>query len=350
MTDATKTAGEIGSLEELYDVLPSLNCEPLWTMKGALTREPATKMVPALWHYDDVRDMILRAGELISAEDADRRVLGFKNPGCGDHEMVRATDTLWAAIQLVLPGEIAPAHRHTAAAIRYIIEGEGGYTTVNGRKVIMETGDFLLTPNWSWHEHGHEGSGPMIWLDGLDLPMVNTLRLVFADFGGADVADRPLPAEALRTGALRPRWAGDAADAPTLVWKLADVEATLEAHRDAEGSPFDDLIFEYRDPATNGPVMPTMSASMQMLRAGVETQAHRHTSSHVYHVVRGSGSTTISGERLEWRAGDTFALPTWAEHSHANPGGEDALLFSFSDEPAIEALGLLRAQPPGSSE
>ena len=336
----TALANEINSLDALYEALPALDYEPLWTMKGALTKEPATRMTPVLWRYDDARELILRAGELISAQDADRRVLAFKNPGSNPHEMARTTDTLWAAIQLVLPGEVAPPHRHTAAALRYIIEGSGGYTVVDGRRVDMEVGDFLLTPNWSWHEHGHAGAGPMIWLDGLDLPMVNTLRLVFTE-SGEHAPARPLPPEAIRTGALLPRF-GSAGDAPTLIWKLADVEATLDALRDHDGSPFDDLILEYRDPATGGPVLPTLSASMQLLRAGVQTRAHRHTSSHVYHVVRGTGTSTIAGERFAWKTGDTFALPTWAEHSHHNDSAEDALLFSFSDEPAIAALGLLR--------
>jgi gentisate 1,2-dioxygenase len=335
-------ANEINSLGDLYAALPALDYEPLWTMKGALTKEPATRMVPVMWRYDDARELIVRAGELISAQDADRRVIAYKNPGSSEHEIARATDTLWAAIQLVLPGEVAPPHRHTPAALRYIVEGRGGYTVVDGRRVDMEVGDFLLTPNWSWHEHGHAGAGPMIWLDGLDLPMVNTLCLVFTE-GGEDVPAQPLPPEALRIGELRPRFTLGG-DAPTLIWKLADVEATLAAVRDAEGSPFDDLILEYRDPATAGPVLPTLSASMQLLRPGVRTRAHRHTSSHVYHVVRGSGTSTISGQRFAWRRGDTFALPTWAEHSHANDSSEDALLFSFSDEPAIGALGLLREQ------
>jgi gentisate 1,2-dioxygenase len=347
MNPTTNVAEGIGSLEELYAVLPGRHYEPLWTMKGALTPEPATAMVPCLWHYAEVRDLIMRAGELISAEDADRRVLAMVNPGSGEHELARATDTLWAAVQLVMPGEIAPPHRHTAAALRYIIEGSGGYSVVDGRRVDMEPGDFVLTPNWSWHEHGSAGSGPMIWLDGLDLPMVHTLRLIFAEFKGhADDPEVPLATPALRSGELKPRYVG-APDAPTVHWKLADVEAAFEQLRDDEGSPFDDLILEYRDPATNGPALQTMSAYMQLLRPGVETAAHRHSSSAVYHVVRGSGTSVIAGQRLDWTKGDTFALPTWAEHRHSNTGSQDAMLFSFSDEPTVKALGLLREQPAG---
>jgi gentisate 1,2-dioxygenase len=322
MSTTTATA-EIGSLDQLYEVLPNLHYQPLWTLKGALTPEPATRMVPYLWRYTEARELIARAGELISAQDAERRVLAFRNPGTAPHELARTTDTLWAAVQLVLPGEVAPAHRHTPAALRYIIEGEGAYTIVDGRRCPMERGDLVLTPNWSWHEHGHAGEGPMIWLDGLDIPMVHTMHLVFTEPG-------PGPAEPLE-GPRR-----------TLIYKLADAEAALEELRNGAGSPHDDLIHEYRDPTTEGPVLPTLSAYLQLLRPGVHTRAHRHTASVVYHVVRGSGSSTIAGQRFDWTQGDTFAVPTWAEHEHANPGGGDALLFSFSDRPALERLGLLR--------
>jgi gentisate 1,2-dioxygenase len=174
--------------------------------------------------------------------------------------------------------------------------------------------------------------------------MVHTLRLIFAEFGFDVPASRPSAPAALRSGELKPRWAG-AAQAATLVWKLADVQQSLEDLRGEDGSPFDDLILEYRDPATNGPAMTTMSAYMQLLRPGVETQAHRHTSSAVYHVVEGTGTSVIGGERFDWVPGDTFALPTWAEHRHINSGSSDAMLFSFSDEPTVAALGLLREQP-----
>lgn len=336
------TDPKITSLEELYAVLPDRNYEPLWRIKGALTPTPATQMVPFLWRYEEAKRLILDAGDLISAEDAERRVLAFKNPGTSPHEIARTTDTLWAAIQLVLPGEVAPPHRHSATALRFIVEGEGAYTVVDGRRCDMDAGDFLLTPNWSWHEHGHAGSGPMIWLDGLDLPMVNTLKLIFTEHSGApDAGELPEAAPLLRSGGLQPSWV-DAPEATTLAWKLRDVEQALEELRGEAGSPHDDLILEYRDPRTGGPVLTTLSASMQLLRPGTETASHRHTSSAVYHVVRGTGWSQIGDQRLEWGPGDTFALPYWFEHHHGNPTSEDALLFSFSDEPAIRALGLYR--------
>lgn len=345
MSDTTEIASAITSLDELYEELPKRHLAPLWTMEGALTPQPVTRMVPTLWPWAEARALLARAGDLISAEQAERRVLAYRNPGTADHEVARATDTLWAAVQMVLPGEVAPPHRHTAAALRFIIEGERGYTVVDGDHCEMEVGDFLLTPAWAWHEHGNAGDGPMLWLDGLDLPIVTSLRGLFAQ-RPQDTPDTPPPTVAstrsLRTGELLPRSGRE--PARTLTYKYADALESFAALHDEEGDPFDDLVLEYRDPRTNGPALPTMSAALQMLRAGVRTRAHRHTHSVVYHVAEGSGTSVVDGVRLDWSRGDTFAVPAWAAHEHANTAGEDALLFSFSDAPVLEALGLLRVQ------
>ena len=337
----TSEIASIGSLDELYADLAGHAYEPLWTMQNALTPQPVTSMRGHIWRYGEARELMLRAGDLISVEQADRRVLAFRNPGASDRELARATDTLWAAIQMVLPGEEAPPHRHTPSALRYIIEGAGAYTVVNGSRVTMETGDFLITPNWSWHEHGHAGEGPMIWLDGLDSPLVSTLRQMFAEFDGAPEEKVHIYSDVLRAGVVEPTWMRRDAFG-TLVWKLVDVERAIEELRGEPGSRFDDIIVEYRNPQTGGSALPTMAAYMQLLRPGVETWSHRQTCSTVYHVARGHGYTVIDNERFDWVVGDTFAVPTWAEHSHANPTTNDALLFSFSDEPAVRALGLYR--------
>jgi gentisate 1,2-dioxygenase len=341
MDPTAPTIGDVETLEEFYEVLERNHYEPLWTIEGALTPEPTTAMVPRLWSYEEVRELIARAGDLISAEDAERRALSLKNPGTADHEIARATDTLWAAIQMVLPGEIAPAHRHTPAALRYIIEGSGAYTAVDGRRCDMEVGDFVITPNWSWHEHGNEGDVPMIWLDGLDLSIVHAMHSVFVERREGPVPPQPAPPAALRTATLRPTIEiGE--PAPTLVWKLSDALAALDALEDAEGDPFDDLRLEYCDPNTHGSALPTMAAYIQRLRRGVQTRWHRHTSSAVCHVIRGEGRTVVDGIELHWARGDTFAIPTWALHRHESLGDNDALLFSYTDEPTIRALGLLR--------
>jgi gentisate 1,2-dioxygenase len=320
MSDSTTA---IASLDELYETLPGHDLAALWTMKGALTPEPATRMVPHLWRWDEVRGLMLRAGDLVSAQDAERRVLAYRNPGTAGHELARATDTLWAAVQMVLPGEVAPAHRHTPAALRFIIEGSGGYTLVDGERCDMEFGDVVLTPAWSWHEHGNAGDAPVLWLDGLDLPIVGATRAVFTERGGAEPPARPAPAP---------------------IYKYGDAIGELDGRRNDHGDPYDDLILEYRDPGSGGPALPTMSAYLQLLRAGTHTRAHRHTASVVYHVAQGTGHSIVGGARLDWAPGDTFAVPVWAAHEHASDPDDDAVLFSFSDAPVLEALGLLRTQ------
>jgi gentisate 1,2-dioxygenase len=310
-----------------YDRLGPLHYEALWRIKGALTPEPATRMVPYLWRYPEIRSLLCEAGEVISAEDASRRVLAFNNPGTGYGDVARATDTLWAAVQLILPGEIAPAHRHTPAALRLVIEGRGGYTTVDEDRYEMHPGDLILTPNWTWHAHGHAGDAPMLWLDGLDLPLIHSLHAVFAEFPQTDVA-------------LAARQSPPS-NGPHL-FPFAEMKAELEARRGIAGDPFDDVVLEYRNPRTGGPIMPTISAAMQLLRPGVATGAHRHTHSVVYHVVCGHGSSHVGDQRFDWAPGDTFAVPTWVPHRHANPTGDDAMLFSFSDYPVLSALGLAR--------
>lgn len=343
---STATTASTGAAEaDFYRTLEENHYAPLWQVMAGLTSEAKTALVPYIWRYSEARAMLLRAGDVVPIEDALRRVLGFRNPGLPQGRRTSATDTLWAALQLVLPGEVAPAHRHSPSALRFIIEGAGAYTVVNGQRVEMEQGDFLLTPAGHWHEHGHNGEGPMIWLDGLDSPMINLLsQYIIDEEHEPQYVDAALPV-AYANGTIRKNWGEPEKLTQPLVYKLSDALETIEYLRDREADPYDDVIVEYRNPVTGGPVMTTISAYLQLIRPGVTTKAHRHTHSTVYHVVRGSGSSVIGGERFEWTKGDTFVIPLWAEHSHANEGSADALLFSYTDKPAIDALGLGRSAP-----
>jgi gentisate 1,2-dioxygenase len=312
-----------------YERLQANHYAALWRIRGALTPEPVTAMVPYLWRYEETRALLMEAGGLITPEEASRRVLAFDNPGTAAHEIARATDTLWAALQLVLPGELAPEHRHTPAALRFVVEGDGGYTTVDDELYDMSPGDLILTPNWAWHGHGHTGGRPMIWLDGLDLPLLHSLRNVFADFPDG-AARPPVPT----SGPARVH-----------AFPFATMRAALEERRSEDGDLYDDILIEYRHPETGGSIMPTLSAAMQLLRPGVATAGHRHTHSVVYHVVEGRGTSVVGSRRLDWSKGDTFVVPIWAAHRHLNSSAADALLFSFTDAPVVEALGLARTEP-----
>ncbi len=343
MTDQT-TAAQLGEADDsFYFDLANRHYSPLWQLMGGFGPEPKTNLVPHLWRWQEARELLMRAGEVVPLEDALRRALGFRNPGSRPDQRTGATDSLWAALQLVLPGEFAPPHRHTPNAMRFIIEGSGAYTVVNGQRVAMEVGDFLLTPSWYWHEHGNEGDGPMIWLDGLDSPLISRLNqyVLEEDDEGRQDVDPPYPA-AYVNGLVDKPYGDPPAVGQPLVYKLADTLETLEFLRDGVGDPYDDIIVEYKNPATHGPVLSTISAHLQLVRPGVSTASHQHTHSTVYHVVRGSGYSIIDGERVDWAKGDTIGIPLWYSHSHHNPTGEDAILFSYTDRPAIAKLGLWR--------
>src|SRR5919199_1488997 len=275
--------------EAFYGELPQFGMKPLWTVLGdALTPEPRVKSVPYIWRWRDVRPGMLRAGERVTAEEAERRVLMLLNPGLEGR--IAATSTLFTGMQLILPGEVAPTHHHTPSAIRFIVEGEGAYTAVNGEKSLMSKGDYLTTPNWTWHDHGNESEKPMIWLDGLDLPFVRNLDAIFYEEFPED--------------------------------------------RQPISKPLDDSIRRW------GPNLPTMAAYLQLLRRDEHTKAHRHVASTVYHVAEGGGYSIIASARFDWEEGDTFVIPAWAWHEHASDNQGEAVLFSFSDRPILQAFGL----------
>src|SRR5438874_13535355 len=170
--------------EAYYERISKFDMAPLWkVMKNVVTKEPVTRCVPVVWHYDDVKSLVMESGGLISAEEALRRVLVLENPALRGES--RATNTLFAGIQMILPGEVAPAHRHVSSAIRFGLDGQGAYTAVEGEKAFMAPGDFVITANWAPHDHGNPSKKPMLWLDVLDFPAVNFFEASFADEYGA---------------------------------------------------------------------------------------------------------------------------------------------------------------------
>lgn len=305
-----------------YRELPSHDVDALWKYLGdLLPKEPTSKARAHLWSYRDVRPLLLEAGAIVTAKEAERRVLMLLNPGL--QPKIASVTNVYAGLQLVLPGEVAPEHYHAAAALRFVVEGAGGYTTVDGEKAWMEAGDLILTPSWTRHEHGNVSEEPMIWLDGLDLPLINDLE---ANFLGGPRDEKSGPTPRIKYG-----WAESEA-------------ALVAAAKRGETSATDGVVLPYTQPE-GGPIMPTLGAALQLLPSGAHTDAHRHTSSAVYHVVRGTGVTVVDGTRLAWGPRDTFAVPGWSAHEHLNTGDGDAVLFSMSDEPALRALGYYREAP-----
>src|SRR5882762_5800220 len=165
--------------QELYRRMDKDNLAPLWeVLHELIPNEPATACLPALWKYTQARPYLMEAGKLITAREAIRRVLILENPGMRGESCI--TQSLYAGLQLILPGEIAPSHRHSQSALRLIVEGSGAYTAVDGERTTMHPGDFIITPSWTYHDHGNTTDMPTVWMDGLDLPLVNYLNAGFA--------------------------------------------------------------------------------------------------------------------------------------------------------------------------
>jgi gentisate 1,2-dioxygenase len=341
-------AVEPAQLESFYADLEANNLQGLWRVQTQ-SREPKTKVQPWSWRWEMLHRQLLRAGEVLTLDrSAERRVLLLVNPGL-KHDNA-ATHTLTAAVQMIKPGEVAPSHRHSPTAIRFILEGEGAYTTVEGEKVLMRPGDLILTPSWTWHDHGNETAAPVFWMDGLDRPLVSAVNAMFFEPHPEDSQPVRLPVDysLYRYGqSLRPAGErGAEVFSPQRVYRWTDTYAALSSLAALdEANPHDDVALEYRNPTTGGHVLPTLGCAIQLLRPGVRTRAHRHTSSSIYQVFRGSGYSVIDGQRLEWTQGDFLAVPPWAWHEHANTSATDeAILFSINDLPTMEALALYREQ------
>ena len=333
---------------DFYDRISRHDMAPLWDVLGALVPpSPATPCVPALWKYRDVRSYIMEAGELISAAEAERRVLVLENPGLRGASSI--THTLYAGLQLILPGEVAPSHRHTQSALRFIVEGKGAYTAVDGERVTMHPGDFIITPSWTWHDHGNPGADPVVWLDGLDVPMVAYFDAGFMErFPEAmQPVTRPEGDSHARFGAnmLPADYTPQSLTTPVFCYPYACTRDALEQlRRGGDAHPSHGLKLQYSNPATGGYPMPTIGAFVQLLGKGFRGRPYRSTDGTVYCAVEGHGRTRIDGKVLEWQEQDVFVAPSWSRVQHE--ADADAVLFSFSDRPAQKALGLWREQVP----
>jgi len=308
---------------------------------------PAPACVPALWRYREVRPYLMEAGRLISAREAERRVLVLENPGLRGASSI--THSLYAGLQLILPGEVAPSHRHTQSALRFVVEGEGAYTAVDGERTTMHPGDFIITPSWTFHDHGNPSAAPVIWLDGLDIPMVAFFDAGFAERYPQEVQPVTKPeGDALaRFGAnmLPLDYATTSDTTPIFAYPYARCREALERLR-GHGDPDACHAFkmQYSNPATGGYPMPTIGAFIQLLPAGFDGLPYRATDATVYCVVEGRGTSRVGDSNYDWEPHDIFVVPSWCKVAHRT--GADAVLFSYSDRPVHKALGLWREEAP----
>ncbi|MGQ9365476.1 gentisate 1,2-dioxygenase [Azospirillum sp. ST 5-10] len=329
---------------EYYARIDTRNYTALWSvLSSIITPEPRSGCQPYLWTFAEAKALLLEAGRLITAKEAERRVLILENPGLRGQS--RITTSLYAGLQMVLPGEVAPAHRHSQSALRFVLDGSGAHTAVDGERTVMEVGDFVITPAQAWHDHGNGSGEPMIWLDGLDIPTVSFFDASFAESYPDDEqpVTRPAGDSLARYGAnmlpvdhepARPT-------SPIFNYPYARTREALERMRTGQAwDPCHGLKMRYVNPVDGGSPMPTISAFMQLLPKGFETAAYRSTDATVYAVVEGSGESTIDGRTFAWGPKDIFVVPSWKRVSHR--ADADATLFSFSDRVAQQKLGLWR--------
>jgi gentisate 1,2-dioxygenase len=351
MNTPTESASVNEARRQLYDQMDPANLTPLWEVLHALVPfQPTTPCVPALWEYEKIRPFLMRSGEIITAEEAIRRVLILENPALRGQSAV--TQALYAGLQLILPGEVAPAHRHTQSALRFIVEGQGAYTAVAGERTTMHPGDFIITPSWTWHDHGSETNEPVVWLDGLDIPLIRYLDAGFAE--NADAKSQPIHKN---EGSSFAQYGFNMAPvndvrpfnltSPIFSYPYARTREALDMlERTTALDAAHGFKLRYVNPQTGGSPMPTIQPFMQRLPKGFKGSGYRQTDGQVFSVVEGSGIAYIErgDSKVTYAFGprDHFVVPSW--YSLRLESTEGAVLFSYTDRPVQQALGILREE------
>lgn len=340
---------ETATLEQLEAWMVAHDLGGHWQVDPAVMygATPLTTVQPHVWRWSEVWEAVQGAGALVNLDVAERRSVRLLNPGIQGRRFT--THTMQLSVQMVKPGEVARAHRHTPAAYRFVVQGSGAYTTVEGQRCLMEAGDLILTPAWTWHNHANDGAEPMVWLDGLDHPLITLLQLNMFEPYGADVqpVERDSDEVAVLWGTARPPAAAPTPGTAYYHYRWREVYPALRtlAERGEGASPWDGVVLAYVNPRTGGPTLPTMAHTLQWLGPGEATRAHRHLSTTIYHVVRGRGRSRIGDAEYAWEQGDSFTVPVWHPHAHTNLSTEaEAILFAVTDAPVARAFGIYREE------
>jgi gentisate 1,2-dioxygenase len=331
-----------------YREINEINLTPLWeSLHSLVPKEPKSPCVPHLWRYSEIRPFLKRSGEIISAEEAVRRVLVLENPALRGQSAI--TQSLYAGLQLILPGEVAPSHRHVQSALRFIVDGKGAYTSVNGERTTMHPGDFIITPSWGWHDHGNEGiegvAEPVVWLDGLDIPMIR-----FFDAGFAENSDEKSQKVSAPEGNSYARFGYNmvpvkhshtSSTSPIFSYPYArSREALYTLERQEAVDPWQGYKLRYTNPLTGGYPMPTIATFLQLLPKGFKGKTHRTTDGTIYNVVEGKGIAHIGDQSFAFEPKDIFVVPSWAPLRL--DAEAETVLFSYSDRPVQDAISVLR--------
>jgi gentisate 1,2-dioxygenase len=305
-------------LEAYYRELEGKELGALWTVANEIEPwYPQPKSVPIHWKWREIEPLVRKAPAMVSAEKAARRVVMLVNPG--RRELSAAAGLLYTGVQIMNPGEFTSAHRHQASALRFVMEGKGAYTVVDGERLALGARDFVLTPNGTWHDHGVEADGTQcIWQDGLDIPMMNALDANFYE----------VHPKAVQTPAPLSREDWNKPYSPVFLYKWDICFSELRKEK----------FLEYKNPLTGGSVMPTMGAQLELISSAGKFK--RNTGSSIFQVASGHGWSEVGGQRFEWEEKDIFCVPAWTRYRHCASG--EAVLFSFNDFPTMKALGLWR--------
>jgi gentisate 1,2-dioxygenase len=360
MVASEPTPEQAAELQAMYATMAAENMIPLWTQLDELMpMVPVPAAVPHVWRWNTLLPLAQRAGELVPVgRGGERRAIALANPGLGGHPY--ATPTLWAAIQYLGGHEMAPEHRHSQNAFRFVVEGEGVWTVVNGDPVRMSRGDFLLTPGWHFHGHHNETDAPMAWIDGLDIPLVHSLDAGFFEFGAERVTDEATPdisrSERLWCHpGLRPlSQLENTVNSPigAYRWEHTDRALTQQLELEDEGHPATvgqgHAAVRFTNPTTGDDVMPTIRAEFHRLRPGVQTRTTRDVGSSVYQVFEGEGAFVLNGKRTSVVKGDMIVVPSWTAWSMEAETPFD--LFKFSDAPLYERLHFNRTFIEGETK
>jgi gentisate 1,2-dioxygenase len=327
-----------------YERAHTEHLAPLWrVLHGLVTTEPKHSTQPALWKYANVRPYLMEACDLISTEESERRVLVLENPGLPGQS--RITQSLFCGLQVILPGEIAPAHRHVASALRFVVEGRDAYTAIAGERTTMKPGDFVITPSWTWHDHGNESDAPMVWIDGLDMHIVNLLGASFRENypGKRHPSNQPEGSSHAIGGCnmLPIGFDRRSQTSPLFSYPYDVARESLHALCRAQApDPCHAYKMLYINPVTGGSAMPTLTTAMQLLPKGFTTTPYRSTAGTVFAVVEGSGKVVIDGTSFAYGAKDIFVIPSWARFTVEST--DESVIFSFSDRVVQEKLDLFR--------
>ena len=329
---------------DLYRRMSPGNLAPLWEVLHSLVPpQPETPCMPALWKYREIRPFIMESGKVITAKEAVRRVLILENPGLRGQSAI--TRSMFCGLQLILPGEIAPSHRHTQSALRFIVEGSGAYTAVDGERTTMHPGDFIITPSWTWHDHGNPGDEPVVWMDGLDIHIVRLFDAGFMETYPEEVqpVTRAEGDSSVRYGSnmvpMHPLPASKTS--PIFNYPYARSRETLDGlSRNGDPDECHGWKMQFINPLSGAPAMPTIGSFIQLLPQGFKSSAYRSTDATVYSVVEGTGRVKIGEQEFAFEPRDTFVVPSW--HPVSFKSGAECVLFSYSDRPAQMALGLWR--------